>query len=335
MFEIHCYSDCIEYDSITQKLEQKADFWISLEKLEPNQIAERIRLDQIDIFVGTTNFLPSNRIVSAYKPAPIVVSYMNQVSSTGLSKVDYLITDDKISPTSITDDFFSEELIRLSDFICYCPPEVEVELKPPPAITNRFITFGCFNNLAKLNHTVISTWSDILNAVPDSKIRLVTKGFKDITMQARYLKLFEGFGVKKNRVEFVITTLDRAAYLSQYNFIDIALDPFPFTGGTVSDEALYMSVPLITLAGNAEMGRMSMSKLSRLNLHELIAYNIEDYIKIATDLSSDIDKIKKFKIEIRKLALATIFDGRNHVNALEHAYRQMWANYCIQNNSPA
>ena len=118
--------------------------------------------------------------------------------------------------------FFSEELIRLSDFICYCPPEVEVELKPPPVITNRFITFGCFNNLAKLNHTVISTWSDILNAVPDSKIRLVTKGFKDITMQARYLKLFEGFGVKKNRVEFVITTLDRAAYLSQYNFIDIA-----------------------------------------------------------------------------------------------------------------
>ena len=96
-----------------------------------------------------------------------------------------------------------------------------------------------------------------------------------------------------------------------------------------------MSVPLITLAGNAEMGRMSMSKLSRLNLHELKAYNIKDYIKIATDLSSDIDKIKKLKIEIRKLALATIFDGKNHVNALECAYRQMWENYCMQNNSPA
>ena len=220
----------------------------------------------------------------------------------------------------------------MSDFICYCPPEIDVKIKPPPLIANGYITFGCFNNLAKLNQIVISTWSDILNSVPNSRIKLVTGGFKDLTLQTRYFKLFKASGIQQNRVEFITSALERTEYLSQYNTIDIALDPFPFNGGTVSDEALYMSVPLITLAGNIEMSRMSMSKLSRLNLHELIAFNLEDYVQIAIDLAGNVDKIKHFKTEIRDKALVTIFNGKDHVKALESAYRQMWKDYCSRNN---
>ncbi len=331
-FEIYCYSDCIEPDEVTAHLQQNSDFWRVVSKMEPHQIAHEIGSDQIDIFVGTTNFLPSNRIISAYQPAPIIVSYMNQVSSTGLSNVDYLITDDRISPAESADKFFVENLIRLSDFICYYPPELEVEIKPPPVIENGYITFGCFNNLAKLNQTVISKWSDILLSVPNSRIKLIAGGFNDKTMQARYLKLFKGYGINQNRIEFVTTILGRTEYLSQYNLIDIALDPVPFTGGTVSDETIYMGVPLVTLSGNIEMGCMSESKLSRLNMNELIAYNKEDYIQIAINLAHDVDKIQKFKTEIRRLALGTIFNGKVHVNELELAYRQMWKTYCVQNN---
>ena len=307
-------------------------FWRDVSKIKPSKIAQKVRADNIDIFVGTTNFLASNRIVLAHQPAPIIVSYMNQVSTTGLSKVDYVIVDDRISPVGIGDDFFTEKVIRLNDFICYCPPGKEVVVKPPPLIANGYITFGCFNNLAKLNQRVISKWSNILKSVPNSRIKLVTHGFKDLTLQDRYLKLFKASGIQQDRIEFVTSPLERAEYLSQYNSIDIALDPFPFNGGTVSDEALYMSVPLITLAGNTEMGRMSMSKLLRLNLKELIAFNVEDYVQIAIDLACDIDKIKKFKTKIRDMALVTIFNGKDHVNALERAYSEMWKDYCVQKN---
>jgi protein O-GlcNAc transferase len=331
-YEIYCYSNSIKQDEVTAYLQRNSDIWRDVSKIEPKQIAQKVRADDIDIFVGTTNFLASNRIILAHQPAPVIVSYMNQVSTTGLSNVDYLIGDDKISPVGFADDFFTEHVIRLSDFICYCPPEIEVRIKPPPLIANGYITFGCFNNLAKLNKKVILKWSDILNSVPNSKIKLVAGGFKDLTLQARYLKLFEALGIQQNRIEFVTSPLERAEYLSQYNSIDIALDPFPFNGGTVSDEALYMSVPLITLAGNTEMGRMSMSKLSRLKLHELIAFNLKDYVQIAVDLAGNVDKIKKFKTEIREIALVTIFNGKDHVKELESVYRQMWRDYCVKNN---
>jgi predicted O-linked N-acetylglucosamine transferase (SPINDLY family) len=256
---------------------------------------------------------------------------MNQTSSTGLSKVDYFITDDQISPASISDNFFTERLIRLPDFICYCPPETEVFVEPPPVLKNGYVTFGCFNNLAKINQNVVTKWSDILLSVSNSRMRLMAGGFKDKTMQARYLKLFVDRGIDQNRIDFVAIIPGREEYLSQYNLIDIALDTFPFTGGTVTDEAIYMSVPLVSLAGDIEMGCMSKSKLCRLNLHELIADSLEDYVQIAISLANNVRKIKKYKTEIRDIALETIFNGKDHVNALEDAYRQMWKDYCIQN----
>jgi protein O-GlcNAc transferase len=330
-FEIHCYSDCIKPDKVTAHLQKRSNFWWDVSQLKPDQIAQKIRTDHIDIFVGTTNFLSSNRIVSAHQPAPIIVSYMNQISSTGLSKVDYLITDDQISPASISDNFFTERLIRLPDFICYCPPETEVFVEPPPVLKNGYVTFGCFNNLAKINQNVVTKWSDILLSVSNSRMRLMAGGFKDKTMQARYLKLFVDRGIDQNRIDFVAIIPGREEYLSQYNLIDIALDTFPFTGGTVTDEAIYMSVPLVSLAGDIEMGCMSKSKLCRLNLHELIADSVEDYVQIAISLANNVRKIKKYKTEIRDIALETIFNGKDHVNALEDAYRQMWKDYCIQN----
>ena len=331
-FEIHCYSDCIKPDKVTAYLEKKSDFWWDVSQIEPNLIAQKVRSDHIDIFVGTTNFLSSNRIVSAHQPAPIVVSYMNQVSSTGLSIVDYLITDEYISPTGISDNFFTERLIRLPDFICYCPPETEVPITPSPVLKNGYVTFGCFNNLAKINQNVVTKWSDILLSVPDSRIRLMAGGFNDKTMQARYLNLFMECGIDQNRIDLVGMILGREEYLRQYNLIDIALDTFPFTGGTVTDEAIYMSVPLVSLSGDIEMGCMSKSKLSRLNLYELIACTVDEYVEIAVNLANDVEKIRKFKTEIRNFALETIFNGKDHVEALEGAYRQMWGDYCTQNS---
>ncbi len=332
LFEIYCYSDCVAPDEVTAEFEQRSDFWRTVAGLEPHQIAEQIRSDHIDLFVGTTNFLPSNRIVSAHEPAPIIVSYMNQVSSTGLSNVDYLITDHDISPVETADHFFVEDLIRLSNFICYFPPNLEVEVKPAPAIKNGYVTFGCFNNLAKLNQTVISTWSEILLSLPNSRIMLVAGGFHDKTMRARFLKLFADCGINQERIEIISTILGREKYLEQYNLIDIALDPFPFTGGTVTDEAIYMSVPMVTLGGNFEMGRMGLSKLSSLNLYHLIAQNTEDYCRIAIQLASDIGQIQEHKTQIRPHALETIFNGAEHVKELEQAFRKIWQRYCNRNS---
>jgi len=329
-FEVYCYSDSKEVNNVTARFEKKADTWTDVSQMGPAEISQHMRTDGIDIFVGTANFLASNRIISAYQPAPLIVSYMNQVSTTGLSNVDYLITDNIISPSDIADDFFTEKLIRLTNFICYFPPLEQVGLKSPPVTENGYITFGSFNNLAKINNSVVSTWSEILLSVSKSRIKLVAGGFKDRTLRVRYLELFSKCGITRDRVEFSPATLGREEYLDQYNSIDIALDTFPFCGGTVTDEAIYMGVPLITLAGGTEMGLMGKSKLLGLNKGELIATTKDDYINIATQLAQNIKEIGNFKTDIRKLALRTIFDGKNHVLELEQAYRRIWKNYCSQ-----
>ena len=327
-FEVFCYSDYARADTVTKKLEKKADHWIDVWGKTPEEINHQIISDRIDIFVGTTNFLASNRIVSAFRPAPIVVSYMNQVSTTGLSHVDYLIADEIICPSESTDQFFSEKLIRTSNFICYSPPHKEVKISPPPAIENKYITFGCFNNLAKINQNVVSVWSDILGRVDNSRLLLVARGFQDETLKARFLKLFSGQGITKDRLNFGGVVDDREAYLDQYNLVDIALDPFPFNGGTVTDETLYMGVPLVTLASDRQMGRMSKSKLIRLQLEDLVSDTAEEYVQVAVDLANDVDRINNLKKEIRGRALKTIFNGKQHVDELEKAYRQKWEIYC-------
>ena len=328
LFEIHCYCDYIKQKNVVGPLKDGPHFWKTLLLGEPEAAAAEIRADEIDIFIGTTNFLASNRLISNYQPAPIIVSYMNQVSTTGLSRVNYLITDNNLSPVGRADDFFCEELIRLTDFISYCPPKEQIQIKPTPAIRNGFITFGCFNNLAKINKGVIETWSKILLLIPQSRLKLFSDRFMDQTICDWYYELFYNFGVSSNRVDFTFSILNRTDYLCQYNLIDIALDTFPFSGGTVTDETLCMGVPLVTLEGSNEMGLMGKSKLMRVNLSELVARNVDDYIKIAVELSYNLEKITEINSNLRKNALETIFNGKKHILELENAYRKMWDEYC-------
>jgi protein O-GlcNAc transferase len=330
LFEIYCYSDCTKTDEVTKHLKKQSDVWRDVSQIDLQETADQIRLDQINIFVGTSNYLSSARMISAYQPAPIIVSYMNQVSTTGLSDVGYLIVDEHISPVDSADDFFTEKLIRLTNSICYRAPQTEIEIKQPPVIKNGYITFGCFNNSAKINQTVVLTWSKILHQVQNSRLLLICHRYHDKTMQAYFRNLFAKNGISNDRVTFRSTVLEREAYLNQYNLIDIALDPFPFAGGTVSDETLYMGTPLITLIGNREMSCIGRSKLSGLNLSDLVANTVNEYIGIANKLAADVDQIINLKSNIRERAFQTIFNSKNHVKELEGAYQKMWKKYCAE-----
>jgi protein O-GlcNAc transferase len=326
-FEIYCYSDVAETDAVTERLKEKSNFWHNVYQMDYLTMSQKIRSDNIDIFVGLSNFMPSNRIISAYRPAPIVVSYMNQASTTGLKNVDYMIVDERISPNNVSANLFTEKLIRISNFACYYPPVQAVKITPPPVIKNGYITFGSFHNVAKVNRTVIATWSKILDTVENSCIRLHAPKFEDETVKENFINLFNDYGITPNRIKFYGMVAERENYLRQYNLIDIALDTFPLSGGTVTDETLYMSVPIITLVGDREYGSMGYSKLSRLGLNNLIAKTLDDYIFAAVNLAMDLNKIIYLKSIIRERALKTIFNGEEHVSELEEAYQQMWKNY--------
>lgn len=284
-FEIFCYSDVASPDAVTARLRALSHQWRDIHGLSDEGLYTQIRQDGIDILVDLAGHTDRNRLfVFARKPAPVQISWIGYFNTTGLRAMDYFISDVYSSPPEIS-QLYTEKLVRLPHTrFCYHPPECAPPVAPPPAEHNGFVTFGCFNNLAKLNDEVIATWAQILNTLPTSRIVLKALALGDDAVQARYWKLFASHGIADERVVFSGFS-PHAEMLGQYGDIDIALDPFPFTGGLTSCEALWMGVPLITLAGETLVSRQSASLLMNLDLPELIANSPQHYVEVAVELA--------------------------------------------------
>jgi predicted O-linked N-acetylglucosamine transferase (SPINDLY family) len=265
----------------------------------------------------------------ALNPAPVQVSWLGYVNTTGLPVIDYRLTDAIADPPGM-EPFYSERLIRLPDaFFCYEPPTMAPEVGALPALANGTVTFGSLNNPAKITQEVISLWAKVLLQLPESRLIMVGAPFADEFIRRRYHDLFAGHGVEQNRIE-LISSLPMREYLNLYNRLDIALDPFPHNGHTITCHTLWMGVPVITLAGNRYAARMGASVLSGAGLPELIAHTPEEYLTITTTLAQDRQRLADLRHSMRdRLRHSVICDTRRFANnfiqtmhAIQRSYHQ-------------
>ena len=299
---LHCYAELQErqMDSVSHALRGLAESWCSTSGLSSQEAATRIHQDQLDILIDLAGHSANNRLdIMALQPAPIQASWLGYVNTTGLPVIHYRLSDAMADPPG-QDPFYSETLVRLPDaFFCYEPPTESPAIGPLPALSQGRITLGSLNNPAKISEEVITLWSKILVQLPDARLLLVGTPFVDASITERYHRLFASQGVEPERIE-LLPSLPMQEYLELYNRIDIALDPFPHNGHTITCHTLWMGVPVVTLAGNRYASRMGASVLHFAGFPELIADNEEDYLARTVALARDLDRLAILRQTLRE-----------------------------------
>ena len=326
--EVYCYAEIRNPDAVTGYFQSRAQGWRSTVGYTDEQVAEQVRRDQIDILVDLAGHTFGNRLaVFAYKPAPVQITYLGYPSTTGLSTIDYRLTDPIADPPG-EQVRHTETLVRLPRAFCYAPPENAPLVGPLPAATSGHVTFGSFHSLSKLNSRVIDLWCTILRAVPSAQLLI----FRDTLRGSALDSIGSQFGkrgIDPDRVLLSHIPEGGKTFLSLYHKVDIALDPFPWSGHTTTCEALWMGVPVITLYGDRYAGRMAACVLAALDLQELIADTFNKYLAIAVDWATDLDRRTRLRLELRERMLASpLCDGRTFTLSLEETYRQLWRRWC-------
>jgi protein O-GlcNAc transferase len=328
--EIFCYSNVPKADPMTERLKALADHWYDVRGLEIDSVATLIRSHNIDILVDLAGHTADNLLLAFYrKPAPIQASWLGCPSSTGLQAIDYRISDCWLTPQD-TPEYYTETIWNLEyPSHCYRPYSQAPAVGPLPAEEKGYITFGSFNNLAKVNLETIALWAQILRGVSNSRILLKSRQLGEPGICSQYIEAFRAEGIAEERIELLISTPDIATHLNLYNRIDIALDSFPYNGATTTLEALWMGVPVITLAGWRTASRYGLSFLAALDLRELAAEDMTQIASIAIALASDLPKLAQLRASLReKMRHSSLCDEANFARTLETAYRQMWKIWC-------
>jgi predicted O-linked N-acetylglucosamine transferase (SPINDLY family) len=326
-YEIFAYAGVARPDAVTERLRGHVDVWRSTLGLDDRALAELVRRDQIDVLVDLKMHSANNRLLMfARKPAPIQVVWLAYPGTTGLSAVDYRLTDPYLDPPGLFDAYYSEQSFRLPDtFWCYDPLTDEPPVNALPAKATGAVTFGCLNNFCKINDACLKLWAQVLQAVPNS--RLLLHAPQD-PARDRVLAQFQRHRIDASRVDFV-EKLPRQDYLRLYHRIDLALDPLPCNGGTTTLEAFWMGVPTLSLVGKTVVGRAGYSQLSNLNLQELAAETPEQYVALAARLSGDLPRLEQLRSTLRpRMQRSPLMDGRRFARNVEEAYRQMWGRWC-------
>lgn len=328
-FAVHCYYGHRAEDSITGVLKRHADVWRSTAGVGDDALVDMIRDDGIDILVDLAGHTATNRLpVFARKPAPIQVSWAGYEGTTGLGAIDYLLTDRFLSPPG-SERYATEELVRLPHgYVCWAMPSHAPAVGPLPAKEPGAVAFGCFNNLAKLNPLVIALWGRLLRELPESRLVLKTAELRDPAGRGRILELFAAEGIGADRIDLEGPS-PHPDYLQRHNGIDIVLDPFPFSGGVTTVDALWMGVPVVTLPGERFASRHSLSHLSVAGLGELVADGPDDYLRIAKALAHDLPRLAALRASLReRVSASPLRRSREFVRGLEAAFCAMWRAWC-------
>ena len=326
-FEIFCYHVHAQKDQVTESMRPLADHWRDCEDLSDAQLAERIRSDRIDILVDLAGHTGDNRLlVFAEKPAPVQATYLGYPNTTGLTAIDYRITDPVADPPGRSERLNSERLIRLPDsHFCFRPGADAPPVEPSPAETAGFVTFGCFNHFAKISRPFLDTVARVLAAVPRSRFVLKGRPLGAPDVAAGVRRHFERAGIESTRIELRGWEPTARSHLRVYNSIDIALDSFPYGGATTTCEALWMGVPVVTYAGERHAGRMCASILTTVGLGEWVARDPDEYVSKCVELSGDLKRLAELRRGMRdRVRGSPLLDEARFTRNLEHCYIEMW-----------
>lgn len=329
MFKIALYAEVSSPDPLTGEFEKLADGWRSTVGMSDEAVARQIREDKIDILVDLKVHTIGHRLgVFARKPAPVQATWIGYPGSTGLSAVDYRLSDRFLDPMGCDESVYTEKTAPLPDsFWCYDPLNSgEVEPNPLPAKGRGSVTFGSMNDFCKIHDGVLELWGRVLRAVEGSRLMVLA----DVgPHRQKVLTKMAAMGVQEGRVKFQ-TRRPRARYLELYHRIDIALDPFPYCGATTTLDSLWMGVPVVSLAGDRAVGRAGVSILTTAGVGQWVARDEEEYVRIAADLAGDLEGLEKTRASLRgQLEKSALMDGAKFARGMEACYREMWRNWCL------
>jgi len=331
-FDLFVYSDIPILDPTVERFQALSGGWRMVAGLSDEALAQGIRSDGIDILVVLAGHFDGNRLsVCAHQPAPVQISH-HDVTTSAMPVIDALIVDRVIGARPLS-ECFTERLMRLPSYVIMAPPDDPPPLTPPPLLRNGFPTFGCFNNPAKMSDATLDLWARALSATPDARLRLkYQKHYDAPACRARILDHLVAGGVDPTRVEFLPGSLNSVSeHLALYDGVDVALDPFPFSGSTTTFEALFMGVPVVTLPQPRLVARWSASILTTVGLTSFIADSPDDYIAIAQRAATDSHGLATLRAGLRERVLASsLCDAPRMARHLERVYRALWRRWCAK-----
>jgi predicted O-linked N-acetylglucosamine transferase (SPINDLY family) len=327
--EAICYSDSLDHDDLTTRFRAAATAWRDVFGWSDERLAEQIRADRIDVLFDLAGHTAKNRLlVFARKPAPLQVTWAGYVGTTGMQAMDYILADRYEIPPE-AEPYYCERVLRLPDgYVTYDPPAYAPPVTGLPALRQGYVTFGSFNNPAKIGPQVVEVWARVLRRSPQARLVLKYKGIDDPAVAGNLAEKFAGHGVDAGRVEFLGHS-SHADLLGHYRRIDMALDPFPFNGGLTTLEALWMGVPVITCPGETFAGRHSLAHLSNVGLTQTIARDLDGYVDLAVSLAGDLSGLAALRAGLReRLASSPLCDGPRFAAHLLQLLRGIWREWC-------
>ena len=329
-YELYCFGHFAAGDPFAQRLARRVRKWQDRITKYEAEIASNIADCNIDILIDLSGFGDNGLIGSlAYRPAPVQIKWVgSQASTTGMKRVDWFITDRWETPEGF-DQYYTEQLLRLPDgYVCYSPPPTSPPVSNLPALANGHVTFGCFNNLTKLTDETLSLWGRILEQVDNAHLLLRCPQFSEDGIPERFISRAHALGVDTSRVE-LRGRAPHPEFIEGYKDVDIALDPFPYSGGLTTCESMFMGVPVITLAGDFFAARHSVSHLSNVGLTDCVTESPEQYIDRAVAMSSDLEALAARRARLREQMLTSpLCDAKRFGRNLGAALRYAWQDYC-------
>ncbi len=327
-FEIHCYYSHPSFDNISAKIKALADQWHEIFQMPDEALARKIRADGIDILIDLSGHTGHNRLLAfARKPAPIQMTWLGYQASTGLRAIDFRVTDEGMDPTGTSEAYHSEKLLRLTVSGAFTPSPESPPVNPLPARDGRPFMFGCLNNPSKITDEAIRLWARILTAVPDSQLMI---GNATTDVIDRLSGQFALYHVGVARLVFQ-PRVSLAGYLALHNQVDLALDTFPYNGGTTTFHSLWMGVPLIALAGDTSLSRVGMSMMNTLGLPEFCANTADEYVERAVWHATHLPELDAVRQSMRaKMEVLNQHMALGVTSSLESAFREQWHAWCAQ-----
>jgi predicted O-linked N-acetylglucosamine transferase (SPINDLY family) len=303
LYEVTIYANQGARDEQGDRLARYCQNWRGIMGLDDETVTQIVSEDQMDVLIDLAGHLSTNKLsVFGNRVAPLQATWLGFCGTTGMPQMDVLIGD-RVATPATEDHLVVEKVGRMPhSFFCYTPPREEVMMRPAPSQRGEPFTFGCFAQTRKINRQTIEAWCEILNEVPGSRILLKTKGLSSQTMRSQYTRWFEEGGVTPDRVVFMAST-SWVLHLMAHNQIDALLDPFPYSCPILTCEALWMGVPVLTMAGPGFVGKLAASTLHQVGLDQLVTSSVEDYVTMGVRLANDLDQITEWRAGLRQTLL--------------------------------
>ncbi len=328
-YSFHCYFNQLVNDAVSDRLENLVAGWTRCAAMSDDALTRRIRDDDIDVLIELSGHTAGHRLLTvARRPAPLQMTFLGYPTTTGLSEIDYRLTDAYVDPPG-WERFNSEVPARLpNSYFCYGGGK-EVPVGPLPALSRGTVTFGCFNNLAKMSGTTLDLWAQVLLRVPGSKLLVKSFGLQDNAAGNHLKALMASRGVSEGRIEVMPWEATGESHFQRYNQVDVALDTYPYNGATTTCEALWMGVPVVTLVGERHAARMGLSILAAAGLERFAARTPEDYVEKAVQTASDVSALAALRIGLRSRILASpLMDAPGYTTAFQSLVRDAWRTWC-------